>query len=357
MVAALALGVQAVRGGNLDQVLLAVVALTPLAAAEAVSGLPAAATGLIRARTAAERVLELLEATPATGNSASADTPTTAAPRTGGQPAPLPHPALRAEGLACGWPGAAPVLTGFDLDLSPGRRVAVVGGSGCGKTTLLLTLGGLLPRAGGRLFLAGEELAEIDPGVIRRTISFTAEDAHIFTTTVRENLRVADPGAGDDDIRAALVRAGLGTWLEGLPNGMDTMLGSGGTGLSGGERRRLLLARTFLVGAGVLLLDEPGEHLDPKTADALVHDILSSSETTPDTKTTPGSGPSVVVVTHRLAPLAVADEVIVLESGAVAARGRHDWLLAHHDGYRDAWLAEQGTRSARPDAGQGMIWV
>jgi ATP-binding cassette subfamily C protein CydC len=364
MVAALALGVQAVRRGTLDEVLLAVVTLTPLAAAEAVSGLPAAATGLVRARTAAERVLQLLEAPPAPdGNgdrrvAAPESAPESAAPESApesaqeperepqrGRARPLVRPRLRAEGLACGWPAAPPVLTGLDLDLPPGRRVAVVGGSGCGKTTLLLTLAGLLPAAGGALTLTAGEgparaLADVDPGVVRRTVSFTAEDAHIFTTTVRENLRVADPGAGDDELRTALARAGLAGWLDGLPSGLDTMLGSGGTGLSGGERRRLLLARTFLVGAGVLLLDEPGEHLDPQTADALVHDILTGTGE-------PGGGPAVVVVTHRLAPLAAADEVIVLEPGAVVARGTHDALLAAHAGYRDAWTAEQGVATVR----------
>jgi ATP-binding cassette, subfamily C, bacterial CydC len=380
MVAALALGVQAVRRGTLDEVLLAVVTLTPLAAAEAVSGLPAAATGLVRARTAAERVLQLLEAPPAPDRdgdrraaphdsapestaresapesapeSAQESAPESAAESAGeprrepqrGRARPLVRPRLRAEGLACGWPAAPPVLTGLDLDLPPGRRVAVVGGSGCGKTTLLLTLAGLLPAAGGALTLTAcdgtaRPLADVDPAVVRRTVSFTAEDAHIFTTTVRENLRVADPGAGDDDLRTALARAGLAGWLDGLPAGLDTMLGSGGTGLSGGERRRLLLARTFLVGAGVLLLDEPGEHLDPQTADALVHDILTGTGE-------PGGGPAVVVVTHRLAPLAAADEVIVLEPGAVVARGTHDALLAGHEGYRDAWTAEQGVGTVR----------
>jgi ATP-binding cassette subfamily C protein CydC len=352
MVAALALGVQGVQAGTLDPVLLAVITLTPLAAAEAVSGLPTAASGLVRARTSAERVLHLLDAPSTTGRQA-VTTSAGAVPGGGDSTAedgtpqrlqPLPLPRVRAEGLACGWPGADPVLTGLDLDLAPGRRVAVVGGSGCGKTTLLLTLAGLLPRAGGRLTLsAGRDgtvltpvdLAAVDPSVVRRTVSFTAEDAHIFTTTVRENVRVADPGADDEAVRAALARAGLGAWVAALPSGLDTMLGSGGTGLSGGERRRLLLARAFLVGAGVLLLDEPGEHLDPPTADALVHDILTGSADGQP-------GPAVILVTHRVAPLAAADEVLVVEPGAVAARGAHEWLREHHDSYRDTWAAEQG---------------
>ncbi len=345
MVGALVLGVQAVSGGSMHEVLLAVITLTPLAAAEAVSDLPAAATGLVRARAAAERVMELLDAPPAagaedTGAAGTGAEDTGAGVAQPGRTRRVAEPALRARGLACGWPGRPPTLTGIDLDLPAGRRIAVVGGSGNGKTTLLLTLAGLLPAAGGELTLAagsaaGEDLAAVDPAVARRTLSFTAEDAHIFTTSVRENVKVADPGAGDDAVTAVLSRAGLDGWLEGLPDGLDTMLGSGGTGLSGGERRRLLLARAFLVGAGVLLLDEPGEHLDPETADALVLDVL-------DPTATDVARPTVVLVTHRLAPLGAADEVLVLEDATVAARGTHAWLLDNHPPYRDAWFAEQG---------------
>ncbi|MDQ1289584.1 MAG: ATP-binding cassette, subfamily bacterial CydC [Actinomycetota bacterium] len=346
VVGALALGVRALEAGALDPVLLAVVTLTPLAAAEAVTALPAAATGLVRARAAAERVLDLLDAAPG------------AAPAPGPGPVlvadPVLDPVLVASGLDCGWPGREPALTGFDLVLPPGRRVAVVGASGGGKTTLLLTLAGLIPPAGGTLALApvdspgpAPSLADLDPATARRTVSFTAEDAHVFTTTVRENLRVARPGCPDEDLVDALARAGLGHWPQALPSGLDTMLGSGGAGLSGGERRRLLLARSLLVGAGILLLDEPGEHLDPATADALVHDVLSGH---PDGNAAgAGTGPAVVVVTHRLAPLGAADEVILIGNGRVLARGTHEWLLRHSLTYRDAWQAERGAEGATPD--------
>ena len=351
MVAALALGVAALGSGRLAPVLLAVVTLTPLAAAEAVSALPAAAVGLVRARAAAERVLFLLDAAPAAGtghadgsdgSDGSDDVPL-------GPVDPFPAPVLAADALACGWPGAAPALTGVDLTLTPGRRIAVVGPSGGGKTTLLLTLAGLIPPVGGRVTLtspgvpAGADLAGLDPARVRRTVSFTAEDAHIFTTTVRENLRVARPDATDDDLVAALAAAGLRDWPQALPAGLDTRLGSGGTGLSGGERRRLLLARTLLTGAGVLLLDEPGEHLDPTTADALVHDVLTGATHATGT----GGAPAVVVVTHRLAPLAAADEVLVVAGGRIAARGTHADLLERDPGYREALAAETGPDRPR----------
>jgi ATP-binding cassette subfamily C protein CydC len=332
MVAALLLGVQALQAGRLAPVLLAVVTLTPLAVAEAVAGLPAAATGLVRARAAAERVLALLDAPPAA--------------ETLRPPGPQPVPGrgtLVAEGLACGWPGSEPVLAGFDLALSRGRRIAVVGASGCGKTTLLLTLAGLVPPLAGRITLDGVDLADLDPDVVRRTVSFTAEDAHVFTTTVRENLRVAAPGADDARLVEALARAGLRHWPDALPAGLDTMLGSGGTGLAGGERRRLLLARTFLVGADVLLLDEPAEHLDPGTADALVRDVLTRR---PEEDTDPG--PAVVVVTHRLAPLDAADEVILLADGTLVDRGTHDGLRQRNLTYGDAWQAELGLAGVVP---------
>jgi ATP-binding cassette subfamily C protein CydC len=338
MVGALVLGVQATAGGRLGPVLLAVVALTPLAAAEAVAALPAAATGLVRSRAAATRVLELLDAAAPQGRQGpqgqkgqhvAAMSPA-AGPQ--GRVAAISRPHLVATDLACGWPGHEPVLTGFDLDLPPGRRVAVVGASGGGKTTLLLTLAGLLPARSGCVTVNGTRTDDLDEATLRRTVSFVAEDAHVFTTTIRENLRVADPDADDDEVLDAVQRAGLRAWVDALPAGLDTLLGSGGTGLSGGERRRLLLARALLTGAGVLLFDEPGEHLDPATADALIRDVLFAD----------ANGPAVVVVTHRLAPLAAADEVVVLESGRVSARGTHEALLRDVASYREALRAEAG---------------
>jgi ATP-binding cassette, subfamily C, bacterial CydC len=284
----LLLGAQALRAGDLRPVMLAVVTLLPLAATEITATLPAAAVALVRARVAAGRLTELLDAPPA------------------GEPDPLPAPAgllARARGLACGWPGHEPVLTGVDLDLRRGDRVAVVGPSGAGKTTLL------------------RELARRVPGAVH-----TAEDAHVFATTVRENLRLASPGAPDDALVAALHAVGLGGWLDGLPAGLDTVLGNtlgsgsghrsdvaDGVPLSGGERRRLLLARAVLAPGDLVLLDEPTEHLDPDAADALVAAALGP-ELFGDR--------AVVLVTHRLSGLDAAHEVLVVADGGIAPRVR-----------------------------------
>ena len=331
-------GAVAVAAGDLAPVMLAVVVLAPVAVAEAVVPLPAAAVGLVRAHAAAVRVMDLLDAAPAAHapedslgtvpDTGSADTGSARTTSPGGTS--RSATGLRAEGLYCGWPGGPPVLRGIDLDVSPGRRVAVVGPSGAGKTTLLLTLAGLLPPLSGRVTLDGIPLHLLDPSALRTTVNLTAEDAHVFGTTVRQNLLLAGPGLRDPELLAALARAGLGPWLSELPRGLDTVLGSGGTDLSGGERRRLLLARALLVHAEVLLLDEPAEHLDPVTADTLLRDVLTA-------------GPAVVVVTHRVSPLVATDEVLLIEDGAVGCRGRHHELLRTSARYRESWQVEQGA--------------
>lgn len=319
LLAALALGIPATTAGALDPVELAVVVLTPLAAFEAVSLLPMAAVSLLRARAAARRVLELMDAPPLPGGGV---TPT---PDDAGSPAALPQPVdapargvVHARGLVCGWPGRPPVLTGVDLEVGPGRSVAVVGPSGVGKTTLLATLAGLLEPGGGTLTLDGVPPHRRDRADAAARVALTAEDAHVFDTTVLENLRVARGDVTPDEATQALTAVGLGAWLAGLPHGLDTAVGADATRISGGERRRLLLARALVSPAATLLLDEPTEHVDAGAAELLAG-LLDGTLT---------GGRGVVVVTHRLAGLAGADEVILLdEAGTVRARGRHEALL------------------------------
>ena len=363
VVAALVLGIPAVARGALTPVELAVVVLTPLAAFEATSLLPAAAVQVLRSRLAAARVMALLDSVdtgradrPAVPRDAEASAPAvsgTAAhgpdASVGGGGALTGADGLVARDLACGWPGRPAVVTGLDLAVRPGRSVAVVGPSGTGKTTLLLTLAGLLPPHGGSLTVDGVPVASLGSEQVARSVVLTAEDAHVFETTVLENLRVANGATTADQARAALRRAGLGDWLDALPEGVQTMLGPDALNVSGGERRRLLLARALVSPAEILLVDEPAEHLDTETADALVRDLLSGSFRGGPTARAASAEASrgVVVVTHRLTPLDTADEVIVIAEGTVRARGTHAELLRRDSGYRDSlWRENQGSAAS-----------
>ncbi len=350
--AALVTGVPAVSSGALSPVELAVIVLTPLAAFEATGMLPAAAVSVQRSRAAAARILALLDdAGAAAGAAPDTQARAAAAPAHVSEPRTADHgPGFRevgagaggrtgggivARGLACGWPGLPPVLTGVDLELAPGRTVAVVGPSGAGKTTLLLTLAGLLPPAGGTLRIDGDDPAILPPPDRASRVVVTTEDAHVFGTTVLENLRVARGDVTPEQAVATLRTVGLDGWLAALPDGLGTMLGPDARTVSGGERRRLLLARALLAPATFLLVDEPAEHLDPATADALVTALL---EGVPGSG---GAGRGVVVVTHRLTPLAAADEVLWVEDGRIAARGTHAELTARRLDYGEAVRRER----------------
>ncbi|MGV8977342.1 MAG: thiol reductant ABC exporter subunit CydC [Cellulomonas sp.] len=340
VLSALLLGVPAVAAGGLSPVALAVIVLTPLAAFEATSALPAAAIQVQRSRAAAGRIMALLdEAEVGAVEVDDAADPITVAPT------------LVARDLSCAWPGHAPVVTGLDLDLSPGRSIAVVGPSGTGKTTLLLTLAGLLAPHAGTVVLGDVAVSSLSRAAAARGVAMTAEDAHIFATSVLENLRVARSDVTPAEALDALGRAGLSGWLDGLPDGVNTLLGTDAQNVSGGERRRLLLARALVAPAPLLLIDEPGEHLDSATADRLVRDLLTQSTAAvsrgADTaRTALHRGPrGVVVVTHRLTPLDVADEVVLLRDGQVEARGTHVELLRTHAGYREALAREHDDDS------------
>lgn len=317
---AILVGIPALVGGTLAPVELAVVVLTPLAAFEATSTLGAAAVQLVRSAGAAERVMALLDA------AAAPDLRTEEVPETA-------SPVLTARDLAVGWPGGPVVATGVDLTVAPGRAIAVVGPSGIGKTTLLATLAGLLPARDGAVNLAGVSVAGATRRSVARHVTMTAEDAHIFATTVLENLRVARGDLTAEEADHLLRRCGLASWLDALPQGLDTMLGADGATVSGGERRRILLARALASPAPLLLIDEPAEHLDQATAERIMKDLLDLPRREP--------GRGVVVVTHHLAALGAADEVVLLQPmgdgpATVWDRGTHEDLVGRNAVYAEA---------------------
>ncbi|WP_190199294.1 thiol reductant ABC exporter subunit CydD [Streptomyces djakartensis] len=322
--AAALVGAQAVADGRLDGVAMAVVVLTPLAAFEAVLGLPLAVQYRQRVRRSAERVYEVLDA----------PEPVREPERPRQAPA-SPFP-LILKGLAARYAGQdRDALAGLDLTLEEGSRVAVVGPSGSGKTTLAQVLLRFLDADAGSYALAGVDAYAVQGDDVRRLVGLCAQDAHLFDSSLRENLLLARKDATEDQLRAALGRARLLDWADSLPDGLDTLVGEHGARLSGGQRQRLALARALLADFPVLVLDEPAEHLDLPTADALTADLLAATE-----------GRTTLLITHRLAGLEAVDEVIVLEQGRVVQRGAYDRLVAVEGPLRE--MAAREAASEEP---------
>jgi ATP-binding cassette subfamily C protein CydCD len=228
-------------------------------------------------------------------------------------------------------------LAGLDLTLDEGRRIAVVGPSGSGKTTLAQVLLRFLDAKAGSYVLAGVDAYALHSDDVRGLVGLCAQDAHLFDSSLRENLLLARKDATEDHLRAALRRARLLDWADGLPDGLDTLVGEHGARLSGGQRQRLALARALLADFPVLVLDEPAEHLDLPTADALTADLLAATE-----------GRTTLLITHRLAGLEAVDEVLVLDRGRVVQRGPYAELLA-----LDGPLREMADREAAAESPAG----
>ena len=291
----------AVRDGRLSGVMVAVVVLLPLAAFEALVPLPQAAVLVTRVRSAARRLFGLLDEPPAVIDPSA--------------PLPLPESPYTIElrQASARWTSGGPrVLDDLDLTVPPGQHVAVTGRSGAGKSTLAaLLLRFLDPEDRGTVLLNGVDVCDLAADDLRRVIGYVAGDAHIFASDLRENLRLAKPGAADDELIAALYRVRLGEWYEALPAGLATFLGESGALISGGERRRIALARALLADQPILVLDEPTEGLDGPTATALVADLLDTA-----------SGRTVLMLTHRDEGLDLVDRRYGLVDGRLVATGQ-----------------------------------
>lgn len=304
----------AVREGRLTGPGLAVLALLTIAAFEATIGLANAIRERDRVAAGLDRVAEVLDTRPVVPEP------------TGPEGRPAGHDIV-VRRLRARWPGSDhDALRDVDLDLAPGRRVAVVGPSGSGKSTLLASLLRFCP-SGGDVRIGGVPLEEIPEEHLRPLIGLAAADAHVFDSTLAANLTLARPDATEADLWRVLTRAGLRDWVLTLPRGLDTPVGEHGRNLSGGQRQRLALARALLADVPVLLCDEPDASLDPALADRLVGDLLAAA-----------GDRTVVVVTHRLASVDGVDEIVVVEDGRVTARGTHDDLVARPGWYRDRWF-------------------
>lgn len=302
--AVLAVGVPATADGRLDGVLLAALALLAIASVDALAPLPAAAQHLVATAAAARRLEEITERPPAV--------------RDPGHPRPVgPRPALALEGARLRYDEGPWVLDGVDLRVDPGARIALVGASGAGKSTIADVLVRFRDLDAGTATIDGVDLREVRQADLRHVVRLCEQDSHLFAASIRDNVRIGDPSAGEADVARALRRAGLGDWVAGLPEGLDTPVGEAGEQLSGGQRSRVALARALLSEAPVLVLDEPTAHLDAESTRAFVDDLVDAA----------GDG-SVLLITHSPIGLERFDEVLLLEEGRIAARGRHEDLMA-----------------------------
>ena len=316
---ALTLGVRATHGGSLNGAFLAVLVLVPLAAVEVVSPLPAATQALQRSRVAAGRVFAAMD-TRSVLTDPLHPVPVEAGPHT-----------VELRSVWASYPGAGrAALRGVDLTLSPGRRVALVGPSGAGKSTLADVLVRFLQADGGDAMLDGVPMERYAADDVRRIVGLVEQRAHLFDTTLAENLRIGRRSAEDAELMRVLERVGLGPWLDGLPDGLSTEVGPMGARLSGGQRQRVALARALLADFPILVLDEPAEHLERAAADALTTDLLAVTE-----------GRSALLITHRLSGLEQVDEILVLQGGVIVEHGTHAALLATGGRYAALWWEER----------------
>jgi len=239
--------------------------------------------------------------------------------------------ALSAQGASVGfsYDPDTPVLTDLDLDVSPGRVLAVVGSTGAGKSTLVSLLVRLVDPDAGQVRLDGVDVRSLGAGVLPRASAVVLQQAFLFDDTVRGNVTLG-ADMSDDEVWHALALAQADGFVSALPNGLGTHIGERGTSLSGGQRQRLALARALVRRPRLLVLDDATSAVDPEVEQRILDGLRASGEQI-----------TVVVVAHRPATIAVADEVAFISGGTVADHGRHDELLARNPGYRALVTAYQ----------------
>jgi ABC-type multidrug transport system fused ATPase/permease subunit len=317
MVAAVMIAVPLIKSGAFDGVYLAALALGIQSSFEAVLPLGSAYRYWDESFSAARRLFDVLDVKPAVP---AVGTATVAPGATN----------LDVENLNFRYHRQAPlVLDGLSFHLPAGGRLAIVGPSGAGKSTL----GSLLLRfwdyEAGHSRLGSREIREYSSQSLRDTIGAVRQQDYVFNATLGDNILLARPQADRQQVMAAADRAALGGVIRSLPQGLDTLIGENGYGLSGGERRRLAIARLFLKDAPILLFDEPTAGLDSVTE----QEILTAMDQIMPGKTT-------ILITHRLLGLENMDEILVLDRGRVVERGRQDELLARKGLFYAMWCLQ-----------------
>ena len=312
------IGVHQVAHGLLDGANLALVGFAVLASFEALSPLPAAYQYLGQTKKAAERLLEIVHAPPFVifpGISS----------------APMERFHIQFNSVDFHYGDSDPwVLEEFSLSIEQGRRVAIIGETGAGKSTLFHLLVRFWNPIKGRIQIGGHDLKTFSESDLRQTIGVVSQQTHLFQTTLRENLLMARPRADEVELNAALEKAQLLDWVKALPRGLDSWIGEAGSGLSGGQARRLCLARMFLQDAPIWVLDEPTEGLDKLTERKVMQALFQATR-----------NHTLLVITHRTSDLEQFDDIILMEQGRIVDQGKHNALLRTSERY--AALVKKGS--------------
>ncbi len=313
----LVLGILLVEKGQLSGVNLGMVALGTFSSFEALFPLALVPYHMEQSRTAADRLLELIETEPAVQDS-GADSP---------QPKGMD---FSFQDVSFRYEQAEPwALKRLTFSIPQNGRVAIVGQSGAGKTSIVNLLLRFWDYDEGQINLGGHSLRDYTQDDARRFIGVVTQRTHLFNATIRENLLLANPEGTEDELIKASQQAKLHDFILTLPQGYDSYVGEGGFKLSGGQRQRLAIARVLLKNAPILILDEAMDGLDPLTERDVMDEVIQLME-----------GRTTLVITHRLPGLEKMDEILVLDQGKISERGKHAELLLKKGLYHKLWEIE-----------------